>query len=342
MDAKRGQISAFAIIGIVLVTGALIFFVYRASIMEGMGEVSVPSEVVPVKVFVDGCLKKVGEEAVRENSLNGGYYSLSADVQSDSMHLSDHTVPLYAAGKDVKYPPKEKVGAYLAEYVKDNLKACLGDFSALKGFTVQAGDFTVKPVISQKEVIFELDYPMQANGYDLEKFSVDVKLAMGKLYGTASMLADGQRQAEMGICLTCYAKTAVENNIRIDYLTYGDNYIVLMKDLDAEKPYYFIYGIKPKVSSLMPQTTAEKTLMIEPVQSKIANVGQEFAYDLKVTDDSIREGVVFSDETELFDISADGKISFVPTEAQKGIHSVRINAEAGGRTAFEIFTLIIE
>lgn len=343
MHDKRGQITFFVITG-VLILAAIAIFLYIQSVSTSDQEKEVPAEVAPVKYFVEKCLEKIGDQAVRENSLKGGYYSLGGAIEPLSLLSPSYVVPVYFYYTDneniILYPQQEIVENELTNYVSDNLPSCINNFEDMKGYTIKADNFSIKAKMGMKSVIVEAYYPMDVNTYSFSDFSAEIPLRMGEMYYITRNLTEEQLTAETGICLTCYAIAAIKNNVKFDYIVNGDFYIVAMRDMTEEKPFYFMYSIKPR--RLETAMAVSDKLEIKEIKSQLAKVGSEFAYQVELTDDSIKNGVVFSDETDLFEIGQDGKISFVPTEAQKGAHSVKINAKADKISAFYIFTLIIE
>ncbi|MFH1133012.1 MAG: hypothetical protein V1735_00830 [Nanoarchaeota archaeon] len=73
---KRGQITIFIILGIVLLAAAGLFFFLRQGEERPLAFVvteKTPGELQPVRLYVENCLDQVGKEAVNYASLHGGY-----------------------------------------------------------------------------------------------------------------------------------------------------------------------------------------------------------------------------------------------------------------------------
>jgi len=353
MENKRGQIATFIIIGVVLLVSIGTYLYVRGAVRSVSGA-AVPNEVAPVKIFIEKCLKTSGEMAIRETSLKGGYYNI--DLIQDLVFIPS-IVPVYYSYNDTgdifTVPTREFIQGQVGQQASDLLKDCINNFTDLQGYSIaERGNASIKTTLATDSVFFEMDYPLKVNDYEINSFAAEVSLRMGRLYSIANNLTMGQADAEFGICLTCYARAAVENNIKFDYLVDDEgNYIVIMNDLEKEEPYYYLYALRPRqfeqepipvVQEAVVAQRGEEKLGIESIVAQRAEVGKEFVYQVKTIPESTTTGLVFSDETDLFDINADGKISFTPTEAQKGIHSIKINAEADGLKTFAFFTLVIE
>ncbi len=84
--------------------------------------------------------------------------------------------------------------------------------------------------------------------------------------------------------------------------------------------------------SLVVESLAER-LVMKSMGSQRAVVGQEFTYQIEL-EESV-EGVIFSDDTELFEIDETGIITFIPTAEHVGFHSITITAQKGERTDTE-------
>jgi hypothetical protein len=83
----------------------------------------------------------------------------------------------------------------------------------------------------------------------------------------------------------------------------------------------------------------------KPVLEKIthlkAYVGEEFRYLVRATDED-DEQLVFSDDSELFNISKDGLISFIPTGEMIGTHYTAIIVkDRFGKGDVKIVSLVI-
>jgi len=66
---KRGQITIFIIIAVLLISGVALFFVFRSGVIPGIGGKAEVSS----SAFLSTCIEDKVREAVRELSLRGGY-----------------------------------------------------------------------------------------------------------------------------------------------------------------------------------------------------------------------------------------------------------------------------
>ena len=128
---KRGQITLFIIVGVVLL---LIFGI----LFYAAGRIRPPVEVDSVKVstesFVTKCLDKVSEDSLVMLGRDGFPYSL-VDAED-----------------------------WLGGYVDDNLNKCIKDFRDLEGLGLkfeESDDLKTEVIIAKKDVQFRLKYPIK-------------------------------------------------------------------------------------------------------------------------------------------------------------------------------------
>ena len=75
MNSKRGQITVFIIIGLIILFSTAIFFYFKqAKVEEEVGAgAKVPYEIQPVETYVTDCIETIAQEAVLKVGRTGGY-----------------------------------------------------------------------------------------------------------------------------------------------------------------------------------------------------------------------------------------------------------------------------
>ncbi|MFC1733401.1 hypothetical protein ACFL6I_24135 [candidate division KSB1 bacterium] len=89
MSFKRGQITLFIIIGVVILSALGLFLYLRGQVAEE--EEFVPADIAPIKVFVDKCLEETAKDAILVVSLQGGYYL----APENSLNFLGLKIPYY-------------------------------------------------------------------------------------------------------------------------------------------------------------------------------------------------------------------------------------------------------
>ena len=82
--------------------------------------------------------------------------------------------------------------------------------------------------------------------------------------------------------------------------------------------------------------------VVEPVEDKTVEVGNEVSFTVEATDPD-GDGLVYSDDTELFDINpTTGRVSFLPSDADVGMWQVEVTVYDGVHQTKTIFILTVE
>ena len=204
MLKKRGQVSVFIIIGIIilLVFGLTLYIKSRASETEEIEQIieKIPTELYPIKVFIEQCIDRTATDAIILIGQSGGY----TDISSFGItHIADPTSSMavefspdsslnvaywwylkssndcsgncefssempdlkseYKKGEE-RQLMDSSIEAQIDRYVNFNLNECLNDFKDFKdqGFEViELGKITTTTTIRQDDVLVSVDYPLE-------------------------------------------------------------------------------------------------------------------------------------------------------------------------------------
>jgi len=302
--SRKGQISLFIIIGIVILAGVILFFSFRQTQVE---EVQVYN-IEGIQPFVESCLTNSVKDAINLISLQGGVL-----VPQDFLQTEYATID-YVVNEDVKsLVPISSIEADISRYVDDAVKECTNNFNvfAERGITVYDEEVSATSVISENGVLVVINYPLrvQVGGTtrNYEQFKVDVLSNLKNAYDIVNEIADKTIEEPDYIDLTYLTSLG-----DIEILPESDDEIVYSVNFED---YSFLAAVKFKVN----QAPVIEELF--PIQ---LTDGVAYSAELSVTDP---EGDQFecSDDTAMFDISSDCKINFIPEVT--GEYNVTITAE---------------
>ncbi|RMF05237.1 hypothetical protein D6764_05190 [Candidatus Woesearchaeota archaeon] len=197
---KRGQVTIFIIIGIILLFSSALIFYIRQQITSATTEIEVgdittevPQRSDPIETFVRDCLESVSIEEVRALGLKGGYmdpqraglrYNAVRPTRSSLLKISPNGnvyIPFwYEMSSNDKcvsdcvvethVPPLRKsegpnsIEEQLEEAIASKISLCLDDFSYFReqGFTVlEAGRPEADVTVSRNDIYVKLDYPLK-------------------------------------------------------------------------------------------------------------------------------------------------------------------------------------
>ncbi|MBN1386311.1 hypothetical protein JW968_05055 [Candidatus Woesearchaeota archaeon] len=235
MVQKRGQITHFILIGIIIVfLAGILFFVYhdqQAGLLKHQVTVVQKSQFLddPVENFVHSCIREAAETSVHVVSLQGGYFS----VPEPSMADYDLKIPFYAVGIMPYLPGEERVESELADMFNNEFLFCIKSF---KDFTdmgykfYRKGDISTVVDIEEDMVIFRMDYPVviynPTSEIEISDFEYTLDSDIWILYYVASRYAMHFAENDQSVCLSCMTLFSEMYGVRTSMYDSYDNVTV--------------------------------------------------------------------------------------------------------------------
>ncbi|MBW2978208.1 hypothetical protein KY331_05150 [Candidatus Woesearchaeota archaeon] len=197
---KRGQITLFIILGVIILFAVFTFFfirsrvVKRAIIEEIPAVVSIPIEFEPIRQFTQECLEKVGTEGLKLLGEGGGYiyfedFGISVSSQNpteaDALEFAPNSglyVPywwylkapndcrgncLFSSLRPPLYritPGDRSIEAQVDRYIEEEIGSCLNNYNAFKvqGYEITpTGEFKSITRVTSSNVALFLNYPLK-------------------------------------------------------------------------------------------------------------------------------------------------------------------------------------
>src|SRR3989344_6049770 len=128
MFVKRGQVTIFVIVAIVIVAVVGGYFVLRS---DGIGgDVDLPStpEGVEFKVYMDECLEDVLEQGFMLAGYQGGYVIVPDSLDSNDFFGS--SVTYYSVDGDSRLPSRNILLRSVEDYVSFGVVQCKNEFES--------------------------------------------------------------------------------------------------------------------------------------------------------------------------------------------------------------------
>ncbi|MGM5482952.1 MAG: hypothetical protein ACQESF_05800 [Nanobdellota archaeon] len=239
---KRGQVTAFIILGLVLLLSVAAFFIVKQTQTEDQNVMEphideAPDKYKIVQQYVLNCIEDVSKTAVKKAGEHGGYVSLDSaeksfdtslfPTDSDVVYFGEnHPVPYYwymesdnncmdCGVSTQKIPSLESIEKQLGDSIDNNLDSCLKDMQGLKekGYNMEVDKPKTEVHIINKKIIVQTNYPMEASleGTDttrLEDFGVSLDVPFLRSYLLAVQIAmqeSSQQYLEtLGMTLVSY------------------------------------------------------------------------------------------------------------------------------------------
>ena len=208
MKSKRGQITIFIIIGLILLLSvATVVYFYQARITAPIKKVvTVPEDVQQIYDYVATCTDQIGKDGLIIMGAQGGYINIpatmernpSANIPNDPAGIT--RIPLwYYEGED-RTPTLEYMQRELAMYVKQYLPECTGNFESFKqryeitpkGDILPVVTFTDSEAIIQ--VKWQLDIKVQDRITQLTEFISSFPVKIKPMWELASKTMDTENK----------------------------------------------------------------------------------------------------------------------------------------------------
>jgi len=195
MMNKKGQVTVFIIIGILILVGVsiLIFFNGENEIMDDPSLNNFDRD--SVNKFVQLCIDSTTLEGIKFISLRGGFFQ----VPRPSINLFNvFEVPFYYFFDQKRDFSESIFSNQLSLYIEDNLNNCLKNFSVLKsqGYLIELGNLQSECSINEKDLTINLDYPLIISNEDhiekFENFQSKLSINLNPLFSTVEKILEIQ------------------------------------------------------------------------------------------------------------------------------------------------------
>lgn len=206
MYKKRGQATILILMGLVvlgLVAGVYFTKDYvLKSKLERQSEKTlvVPRQAEGVKNYVVSCIEQVTNEAVDLAGQRGGYIEIPGDVIpygpynkfSNSLEVLPGLRVPYWYYKQANNVDKlqilnlNQIGNNVKNYIDEQLRVCVGDFSVFKGYKINPGLIDSEVEIQNNNILFGIKFPIHMEikdfKFDFKEFYSKIDKPLGELY----------------------------------------------------------------------------------------------------------------------------------------------------------------
>jgi len=240
---KRGQVSVFLIVALIVIAGIVSFFIFRDK-SELIGD----NDKIFIYNNIDSCINSVSSEGVYFLGMQGGYY----DVPSPRQNYSYIYIPKYYDEGEINIPKNKEVEEELTKFINNNLALCLNDFKNIKnnGYEVTSGDLSSDVSISNDYVDFSINYPLSFKKgdfvYNYKTFSKRLDLPLGNGIFLSKQLIDEQNKDASSFPTGFLIKTADENKFFFEIIPLDNNQNIInfVFNKESERPFVFSFIIK--------------------------------------------------------------------------------------------------
>ena len=162
---KRGQITVYIIIAIIIVISFLILSTAKKQSVSKLdvGIENVRIDDTNLRSFVQFCVDKTAKEAVFYLGFVGG--NLKDDIFKKYFHIdSYYRIPYYYYdGTSLILSEDGFKNLVLAKYMNENLRKCTNNFKAFENVRIVDSSARTNVELSYNEAIFNVKYPVSIN-----------------------------------------------------------------------------------------------------------------------------------------------------------------------------------
>lgn len=236
---KRGQVTIFVILAILIVGVIAAFFLLRKPAVTGSS-----LNTSGVVGFVNDCVKSTGIDGIYFIGGNGGYYNLPS-------FYALYGIPYYYSNGTESLPSLNSIENSISDYVDNSLDFCVGNFSKFSGFNISSGNVSTKTRIYNGGVIMNVNYPItirKGNESEIIKNfdNIQIPMRVFTVYNVSSQIINSSTGGN-GLCLSCIYNLGNENGVSIDMTNINEG--ILFEIVDNESnlkgeplDWKFVYG----------------------------------------------------------------------------------------------------
>ena len=217
---KRGQLTLYIILGIVILAIFIILFSMRYQTLEQdfeseMNSIIVPEQIKPAKDYFDVCLKRVTVEGINLIAAQGGYINIPeekykrtiTDDFSNVLNLYsvyDVAYWFYESSngiKETQVPTKEKMEEELGSYIDNNFNDCYYFAKSFEddGFDINYPESIMTEVIINKNNVqvklnSDLRISLKDVTSDINKLMIISDSKLGELYDLAVRVMEKENE----------------------------------------------------------------------------------------------------------------------------------------------------
>jgi hypothetical protein len=226
LDNKKGQVTIYIIIALVLIGGIIIYFALRERM--AVSEI-VPEEFSGIYQAYDSCLMERTREAINFAESGGGRvypgdYVPGSDYApfGNQLNFLGFGVPYwyYVSGNGLikeNVPSKTDMQNDIAKYIEERINDCNLDAFYQQGFYINFGEPTAKVIISDSDVSVSLTSDIsssrEAASARKTSYSVSVASKLGALYNDALGIYNYEKQSAF---LENYSVDVMRNYAPVD------------------------------------------------------------------------------------------------------------------------------
>ena len=194
--AKKGQITAFVILGgVILFLFFLVLYLKPSFIQGGAGsKIELAHQAEDVNKYIHDCVRGLAEDGLVEMGMHGGY------ISPEDYFAAFYSEVGYAYNKGKTFPEIEVLEEELSAYIENNLKRKC-DLNTFKDNLEISESNRVKTKSAFKnnvivDVSWYVDVRKDNNTFKYKNYKVEIPVRMGKIWEITNNIIQNPKKAE--------------------------------------------------------------------------------------------------------------------------------------------------
>ena len=306
MCGKKGQVTAFILVGVVMLIGG--FLIFNLSNPDQDSQEILKTEIADlslskknIDLYVSSCLNEVVTRGVYFLSRQGGFiydYEYTFDGEIEDFALS-------MDGNIITAPSKEFISEELSTFTETSIDFCMNLDNDYPEYIFEYGKPDVDINIHDDLLNVELDYPIELSGkktnMKMNHFSHSIPIRLGGMLEARDKILSLVDVDSDTFSISELSQLGFQANI----MPY-DSSLVLLGIYDEESsvldtPFFFNVALK-KNSNIKPNLVFVPDFKV--------NLGESMTYQLEATDENEDDFLSFYSENGEFIVSPSGLLKF--------------------------------
>ncbi len=210
---KRGQISIFLILGVIIILMGLFYFFYsseqKSKQTSGQKQVADSGQdIASITSYIQECVNEAATDSLWYLGRRGGHLRPEETSPYGTILVDGLRIPYIINYPQSAFPSKGEMESRLASYFLSSLDLCT-DFSSFQqmGYSIDEPSLASLSIIqsgpiatiNQDEVLFAVRYPLNAkvenSTYQLEAFTARIPVRLGRMSDASSSVINSIRSA---------------------------------------------------------------------------------------------------------------------------------------------------
>lgn len=245
--SKRGQVTLFIILAVVIVTAVLVgYLTYKDYQIKRQEKINL--EIAAIKISVESCLETATIEALDFIGIHGGFYN----IKENFLSYFDTYLPFYYSKGKKTMPSKEKIAEELSLYISENAFYCIQKQASKENFYVSFDSNITKVIISEKVTVKTSKANLKKGDINiiLKEISIAIPFRLNDIYDKTDLFID-KEVSDPGYLHLSYLIELFDEDFMINVLSWGEGSKVITIQDNSEstisifkKPYIFIFANK--------------------------------------------------------------------------------------------------